>query len=253
MLRTAMLAVLVAFVTAPAAARDMKLTIYDDGISCPGGCDSHVVMNGTDNGTRFAFSPDSTRQNPDKCVNGSECRICFGEADDSCMTAVYRGGGPPAGTFDFTPAFYDEHCDTPGIPQALTTQCRALAGAIASLDYDVRINCFVEDEHAKCVSVLAAAKEAQAADGPKRERCLELGEAVYNAQVGANERRSNACNYSDLRLGGPNSAGVKWRILLPGACRPGTFVGRDGLDCCSGSARFVASVHPECSTFYPRP
>ncbi len=95
MLRTAMLAVLLAFVTAPAAARDMKLTIYDDGISCPGGCDSHVVMNGTDNGTRFAFSPDSTRQNPDKCVNGSECRICFGEADDSCMTAVYLAADRP--------------------------------------------------------------------------------------------------------------------------------------------------------------
>ena len=28
------------------------------------------------------------------CVNGKECVICFGEADASCMSATYRGGGP---------------------------------------------------------------------------------------------------------------------------------------------------------------
>jgi hypothetical protein len=54
----------------PAHARDMKLTIYDDGLSCPGNCDSHVVMFRTDNGTRFAFRPDSTRTNPGKRISG---------------------------------------------------------------------------------------------------------------------------------------------------------------------------------------
>ena len=50
--------------SASAFAGDMRLTIYDDGISCPGNCDSHVVMNTADNGTRHAYRPDSSRRTP---------------------------------------------------------------------------------------------------------------------------------------------------------------------------------------------
>jgi hypothetical protein len=236
-----------------AAARDMQLTIYDDGRSCPGNCDAHVVINDDDNGTRFAFSPASTRQNPRPCAVGQLCRICFGEPDATCMTARYRGAGPPLGKFDFTPAFYDEHCARSDIPAALRRQCTSLNNAIQRGGYDRRINCFAEPAHSACRNLLASATAAQQADIPKRDRCLALGEARYNReQSNPRERRSNACNYSEQRLGGPNRNGVRWRLLLPAACRDGTFVGRDGLDCCSANLRFVASVDPECAAFFPR-
>src|SRR5690348_13816470 len=88
-------------VSAFAIAQDMKLTVYDDGRACPADCDAHFVMNAKNNGTRQAFRLGGSRHDPKKCVSGEDCTICFGEADDSCMTARYRGGGPPAGTFDF--------------------------------------------------------------------------------------------------------------------------------------------------------
>lgn len=243
-----------AFLVTAANAASMKLTIYDDGKSCPAGCDAHVVIHTQDNGTRFAFKPSSSRTNPQACIVGQECRICFGEGDSSCMNARYRGGGPPRGTFDFTPAFYSENCARPDIPARLLQQCQALDGAVASLGYDTRIDCFAEPNHVRCDEAVEAAAAAQEADDVQYDRCISMGEAAYNAtQSSAATRRSNACAYSEQRLGGPNSSGTRWRILLPGACRSGTFVGRDGLDCCSSDTRFAASVHPECSRFFPRP
>jgi hypothetical protein len=59
----------------------------------------HVVLNKANNGTRYAFRPDSSRATPKKCVTSQTCRICFGEADSSCMNALYRGGGPKVGAF----------------------------------------------------------------------------------------------------------------------------------------------------------
>jgi hypothetical protein len=50
-----------------ARAQEMTLTIYDDGKAYPGGCDAHVVVNPSDNGTRFAFDPASSRPRPQKC------------------------------------------------------------------------------------------------------------------------------------------------------------------------------------------
>jgi hypothetical protein len=243
-----------AFLATPAFALDMKLTIYDDGKSCPGDCDAHVVINSNDNGTRFAFLPGSSRGTPQKCKAGEACTICFGEPVNTCMDALYRGGGPPAGKFDFTPAFYDENCGRDDIPKALKDQCAALDAAVVNGGYNSRINCFDNPGHAKCTAAMAAAAAAQQADEPKRELCLSLGESSYNSQQSnAKDRRSNGCNYSQQRLGGPNSNGVRWRMLLPGACRAGTFVGRDGLDCCSSNLRFAASIHPECTGFFPKP
>lgn len=253
MLRLFGIALAVAVLAWPASAQDMRLTIYADGKSCPGNCDAHVVVNPQDNGTRRAFHPDSSRTNPRSCVAGQMCRICFGEDDSTCMTARYRGGGPPRGTFDFTPAFYDQHCGRTDVPQALRDQCAALDDAVRSGGYLNRINCFDNPNHNLCRDVLAAARAAQQADTPKRDQCVSLGEAAYNRrQADARERRALACNYTAQRLGGPNSQGVRWRKLLPAACREGTFVGRDGLDCCSSDLRFVASVHPECSLYFPK-
>jgi hypothetical protein len=236
------------------AARDMKLTMYADGHSCPGGCDAHVVINAADNGTRQAFAPGSSREAPQRCQTGAACTICFGDGDDTCMQALYRGAGPPAGTFDFTPAFYDANCGVSGIPGALMRQCAALDAAVRSRGYDTRINCFAHPDKSRCITPLAAAQARRAADEPKRQRCLEIGQSAFNAeQNDPKDRRSNACSYSAERSGGPNSRGVTWRVLLPAACPEGSFVGRDGLDCCSSSTRFAAGIHPECSVFFPRP
>jgi hypothetical protein len=244
---------LVAVLTWPASAREMRLTIYDDGKSCPGNCDAHVVINPQDNGTRHAFRPDSNRTNPRPCIAGQICRICFGEAGNTCMAARYRGGGPPRGTFDFTPAFYNEHCNRADIPQGLRRQCAVLDAAVQNLGYRDRVNCFDKPDNNLCRDITAAARAAQQADTPKRDRCLSLGQAAYNQrQTDPRERRTNACNYTEERLGGPNRQGVRWRKLLPAACPEGTFVGRDGLDCCSSNLRFVASVHPECVRYFPR-
>lgn len=235
----------------PVSARDMKLTIYDDGLSCPANCDAHVVMSGSDNGTRFAFRPGSTRAMPQACLSGQPCNICFGEADSTCMTATYRGGGPPVGTFDFTPAFYDANCPRTDIPVALRRQCNSLDQAVVSRGYQNRINCFSNPAHAKCTAPMQAAQAAQEADRPKRERCLAIGETAYNnEQTVAREKRTNGCNYTLQKLGGTQAK--RWHLLLPAACRGGTFVDRFGLDCCNSNVRFAASLHPECTNFYPQ-
>ena len=232
--------------------KTMKLTIYNDGLSCPGGCDAHVVLNPADNGTRYAFSPDSSRGTPKKCVKGQACRICFGQADSSCMTTLYRGGGPPAGTFDFTPAFYAAECAKPSDPEALRRQCAALDQAVRQRGYDTRINCFSQPDHPKCGDILQKARAAQAADTPKRAQCLAIGEAAYNKkQSDPKERRALDCNYSQLSLGGSGTR--TWRRLLPGACPAGAFVGQDGLDCCTADVRYAAHVHRECAQLYPAP
>ena len=229
----------------------MRLTIYDDGLSCPGGCDAHFVANPADNGTRFVSDPSSPRTSPRACVSGRPCRVCFADAAASCMTALYRGGGPTRGTIDATPAFYAANCGRPGIPAALTAQCASLDRAVARSGYDRKVNCLAGAADPRCAPVLATAAAAAAADAPRLASCQRLGEARYNAgQSNPRLRRSNACLYSQMSLGGPNSRGTRWRILLPAACRPGSYVGRDGLDCCSADLRFAASIHPECSGFF---
>lgn len=234
-----------------ANARDMMLTIYDDGLSCPSMCDAHVVMFHPDNGTRYAFAPTSSRSAPQPCVAGQECKICFSEDDKSCMLARYRGDGPKAGRFDFTPAFYKENCAKPDIPKALKKQCGTLDNTASRLGYTDSINCFTSPNDTKCQALMENARAAQGADIPKRDKCLSMGQKAYNkAQVDPKERRANECNYSDLRLGG--KPGNRWRRLLPAACRAGTFVDQFGLDCCSSDVRFAAANHPECRAFFPK-
>src|SRR5512139_1674522 len=80
---------------------DMKITIYNDGLSCPGGCDAHFVMHSSDNGTANARSPGSTATSPQKCQPGAPCLICFDAGLTQCMSVMYRGAGPHPRTFDF--------------------------------------------------------------------------------------------------------------------------------------------------------
>jgi hypothetical protein len=237
---------------AQAGSSVMRITIYDDGKSCPGDCDAHFVANPADNGTRFVSDPASPRANPRRCVAGQACRVCFGNDDSTCMTALYRGGGPSPRTIDATPSFFAAHCNRPGNPSALVAYCRSLDRAVAANGYDRRVNCIAEPTDPRCTAIIARARAAQAEDEPRYAECRRLGEAAYNRrQSDPRRRRSLACAYSFQSLGGPNSRGTRWRLLMPGACRPGTYVGRDGLDCCSADIRFAASNHRECSIYFP--
>lgn len=234
----------------PVSAKSMRATIYDDGQACPNQCDAHVVLNKADNGTAYAHSPDSSRNSPRRCKINTSCTICFSDKENSCMIVMYRGRGPGAGRFDFTPAFYRENCGKSGVPAALKAECDALDADVKALGYDKAINCFESPNDKACVSALAKAKIERDADLPKRIRCIAVGAKKFNKeQKNAAERRSKSCNYSQASLGG--SGTKKWRLLKPAACRAGTYVDRYGLDCCSADVRFAAHNHPECRDFFP--
>ena len=230
----------------------MRATLYDDGLACPGDCDAHVVFAPRHNGTRNAFRPPlEGRSTPQACIPGEDCMICFDEPASSCLPALYRGAGPAERTFDFTPAFFAAHCGRPDLPPQLAETCGALRTAVERLGYDRRVNCFDAPDDARCRPILAEARRLKEEDGVERAACLREGEQAYNArQPDRSRERSLGCNYERHGTGGPNSAGTAWRRLLPGACRPGTFVGRDGLDCCSVDLFAAAALHPECSAFF---
>jgi hypothetical protein len=123
---------------------------------------------------------------------------------------------------------------------------------LSTTRYGGRVNCFEERDHQSCRAVMAAAEARRQEDLPKRAACIVEGQRSYNRrQSRPEDRRAEGCNYSELSLG-RNSRGVTWRLLLPGSCREGTYVGAFGTDCCSADARFAAHVHPECSTYFPR-
>ena len=232
----------------------MRATMYDDGLACPGNCDAHVVFAPRHNGTRNAFRPPlASRSAPEDCSVGDLCMICFDESGSSCFSALYRGNGPHERTFDFTPAFFNATCDRPGLPSQFAAECRDLEAAVIRLGYDRRTNCFSSVSDDACAALLNEAERLKAADIPERDACLREGEYAYNArQADRTTQRSLACNYERFGTGGPNSSGRIWRRLLPGACWEGSFVGRDGLDCCTGDPFAAAALHPECSLFFPR-
>lgn len=236
--------------TALRQARNMIATIYDDGNSCPGGCDAHVVFAPRHNGTANAFDPSSERGAPRRCAVGRECKICFSADASSCMLATYRGAGPAVGRFDFTPAFYEENCPKPGLPVVFARQCRSAQPAIDRLQN--QINCVANPEHEKCRPLMESVAARKAADDVLYAECKRLGEAAFNRnhRTEPRKQRSNDCSYEMVRTGGPNSRGERWRRLLDGACRPGTYAGRDGLDCCTGSLYAAAFLGSECRQFF---
>ena len=237
-----------------AEAQQMRATMYSDGLACPGDCDAHVVFAQRHNGTPNAFRPPlASRSSPEPCLRGQLCVICFDASNTSCLEVMYRGSGPHEATFDFTPAFFRETCGKEDIPAALTNECRGLQAAVKKHEYDQRINCIATPDETACAAPMSEANRLRAADAVEREACLREGEAAYNArQTEPARRRSLSCNYEKTGTGGPNSKGKTWRRLLPGACRPGTFVGRDGLDCCSSELLAAAALHPECSSYFLR-
>ncbi len=232
------------------SAETVRLTVYDDGMSCPGECDAHVVFHPSMNGTEFAHDPATPKTPYLKCTNGAQCEICFSSGKQQCLTVLYRGAGPTKNTFDLTPAFYDQACPTASTHPALESKCREIAKAAASLSG--RINCIRETAHQQCKTLIDGETLKREADQPHFELCRKLGEAKFNATQVESKRRSNDCAYEATGTGGPNSKGTTWRKLLPGACRPGTFVGRDGLDCCNGNPSSDGPLGIECRGFYPK-
>lgn len=227
-----------------------KLTIYDDGRSCPANCDSHVVVHRSLNGTQFVHSPDSDGDNPVACKLNTACKICFDDKGNECLITQYRGSGPGKNTFDLTPAFYQEWCGKDDIPAMLKTKCAALQTVERKLDG--RVNCIKEPENVLCVELILVAGKSQLLDIPKYEQCLQHGQEAYNSDKQPAEKRQHNCAYEFESNGGPNSRGLKWKRLMPGVCREGTFVGRDGLDCCSGITFADAAFGRECIKFYPK-
>jgi len=165
------------------------------------------------------------------------------------MTVMYRGAGPGANTFDFTPAFYEEYCGKEVIPALLREKCTSLRGAAQRLEN--KVNCIREASNTRCRAIMDAAKQKVIDDTPLYEQCLRDGEKHFNRAHPPEFQRSNNCAYERTPTGGPNSRGTKWRRLLPAACRPSTYVGRDGLDCCNGLPLADAPLGSECKAFYP--
>ena len=235
---------------APAKAETIRLTIYDDGLSCPGGCDAHVVFHPTLNGTEFAHDPATLGSPFAKCRTGQKCRICLESGGKQCLEVMYRGGGPALKTFDFTPSFYQGACATTPQQPALANKCSELKKAAAILNG--RKNCIADPEHALCKDMMQTAVALRSADRIEFERCRALGESNYNKNRPITQQRSLVCAYENHGTGGPNSKGTTWRKLLPGACRDGTYVGRDGLDCCTGNTLADGPLGRECNSFYPK-
>lgn len=230
-------------------ANAVKLTMYDDGRSCPAECDAHVVFHPSLNGSQYAHLPDSEDSNYQKCTNGELCEICFKDARQECISVVYRGNGPGEDTFDLTPAFYMEWCGKSDIPETLRSKCADLESDSARL-LD-RINCIANPSHEQCVEMMTAAEQSKQEDTVLYEECVARGQSRFNEGKPKSEQRVYACSYEAESTGGPNSRGLKWKRLLPGACRENTFVGRDGLDCCSGNIFADGHLGRECRSFYP--
>lgn len=232
--------------------REMTPTVYDDGKSCPGGCDAHVVFSAVHNGTRNAYDRMSSRSAPRKCTPGQKCMVCFSAADSSCIEVTYRGAGPPAGKFDFTPAFFEENCGRADLPAPLVAICRAANPVVERLRTR-HINCFENLEHPKCKEMMYEASRRKAVDDAAYDECKRMGEAAFNRKFinSPSLQRHNDCQYEKLRRGLNPRTRVRWHLLLDGACRPGTYVGKSGLDCCTGNLYQAALLGSECALFFP--
>jgi hypothetical protein len=238
----------------PASAQSFLVTMYNDGFSCPGNCDAHVVFHRAHNGTKAAFAPPILSRNaPQKCVRGSPCLICFANEDASCIEAFYRGNGPDRFRFDFTPAFFEQNCDKPSLPKPLENKCRRILAQANEL-LKTKTYCVEKPDHALCKDLMTKAVAAQMADKPFRDDCKALGQDAYNKKHKAEpgKQRDQDCEYTKQLLGGPNSNGERWQRLTPAACPTGSVVGRDGLDCCSKSHFVLGGLESECK-IYLRP
>ena len=165
------------------------------------------------------------------------------------MTALYRGDGPARGRFDFTPAFFEANCSKTKLPAAFRKECESAAPALEEIK-DL-VNCVATPDDRRCEAVMTTAQQRQTADEVLYNQCTELGETAFNRKHREKPslQRSNDSAYEQLGTG-RNSKGETWSKLLPGACRAGTYVGRDGTVCCNGSLYEAALLGRECRQFF---
>ena len=229
----------------------MEVTCYDDGESCPGGCDAHTVFrsehNSVTNKLRNAYRP-GTRLNPQACKLGQDCEVCFTSNPDDCVITKYRGSGPPSGRFDVTPNFLHEFCfyqDTldlrSDVSPGLLSECKRIASGARRLAS--KINCIETPDHPSCAALMDKAVADWERDRPEFEKCKRMGESEYNKTVPEERQRVYDCAYTKK----VNSKG--FRQLLPGACRKGTFVSPGGYDCCSAD-EVVSTCSGDCNGFF---
>lgn len=235
--------------SASAWSSTIRLTIYGDGDSCPAECDAHVVFDAALNKTEFAHLPSTPEEPFSACANGSLCEICITSGHQECLTVMYRGAGPSKNTFDLTPAFFRDNCPSDAAHPTLQAKCKEIDKAVAALKG--RINCLRETSQMLCAPLIEAAKEKRDADLPLYQQCKALGEKAFNKTQKPAMQRKNNCTYERFGTGGPNSKGVTWSKLLPAACSGSTFVGRNGLDCCTGVATTDGPLLSECRDFWP--
>lgn len=238
------------FLSSMAHAKSFRATIYSDGYACPGNCDAHVVINKEHNPSKYVFDPKSTRQSPKKCRDNHLCTICFNKKDSSCLTVMYRGEGPPKWKFDFTPAFYKSICQKKKIPSVLRGTCERFVQKFETNSKE-NVYCTFDPTHKNCKSLIKRAKRIYQKDKKYRDECLALTEEKYNEKYASNKKlqRKYDCNYEMVGTGGPNSYGVTWRRLLPASCTPGSFVGRNGLDCCDRDKLTLGGLGKECTIY----
>lgn len=227
------------------AGETMIITVYSDGKACPNHCDAHVVFNNKHNGTLNAFLPGQKPGVIKDCIDGQRCRICFDAQGDHCMNVMYRKGGPAINRFDFTPAFINEYCDGREVPPELGHFCKNLKPN--SRTFRSSINCIKQPQHERCREIMAQAEQRQQADTVIYDRCIKLTEEEFNKHVGPAEQRKLNCAYAE------NKVNKKWDTLLPGACYKGTYVGKDGMDCCTGQPEIDQPFGNECKPFYLTP
>ena len=243
-----LLAILSGFPASAATGQKMELTVYEDGKSCPKGCNDHVVFNKKHNGTANAFLASHPIPPYKRCNTEQPCRICFETEARHCMDVEYGGEGPNENKFDVTPAFMKKHCGEKNLPPEVASICRTTYKK--EQRYLASINCIKHPQHEKCRAVMEEADKKQRDDLLIYKKCIKMGEDKFNKQVNAEEQRSNDCAYTK-NVRNPRT-GYE-RILLPGACHAGTYVGRDGLDCCSGIPANDSKFDIECDKFYPKP
>lgn len=158
--------------------------------------------------------------------------------------------GPHKGRFDFTPAFYESTCSAQSLPDVLAEQCRSFERQYNDLTRDA-VYCLSDPTYSGCDELLAAAESSKVSDQPFGDECREIGEAAFNRKYAAEpaKQRSLSCAYEKVGTGGPNSSGQTWKRLLPAACQPGAYVGRDGLDCCDSNKMSLGGLGRECTNY----
>jgi hypothetical protein len=223
-----------------------KVTVYDDGLACPGNCDAHVVFSPDHNGTHHAFLPSSTNKNPKKCIINEMCTICFSNDKKSCLKTIYRGNGPHKNRFDFTPDFFKKVCSDNNLPNPIRAKCVEITRNSEFLTS--KLNCFLNKTSNLCKYIMKKSMNRKALDVPLYKKCKLIGSKEFNKIYSNEMHRTSDCAYSKQSRSLSN--GNKYKPLLDGACREDEYVGKYGFDCCSKDTMKSAIDITECGIYF---